>query len=171
MSDKRFILAITGPAGSGKSTVAGKLAKQHNKCVNIDADLVKHFIVNGFLYDTTPAGITQWELLGDNIGILANNFFNSGYSVIINGYINEPAWQKINEHIALSHKVLLLPNPDTATARDAGRAEEARMGDVAIKEHHAYFSNSSFFNDFTKLDTTEHTVDETVNKIVSIIYG
>ena len=44
-----FILAITGPAGSGKSTTASRLAKDINQCVNIDADVVKHMIVNGFI--------------------------------------------------------------------------------------------------------------------------
>ena len=39
-----FVLAITGPAGSGKSTVATRLAKQIEKCVNIDADYVKHMV-------------------------------------------------------------------------------------------------------------------------------
>lgn len=44
-----FILVITGPAGSGKSTTALRLAKEIKQCVNIDVDVVKHMIVNGFI--------------------------------------------------------------------------------------------------------------------------
>jgi adenylate kinase family enzyme len=43
-----FVLAITGPAGAGKSTVGEKIAKSFRRCVNIDADHIKHMIVSGF---------------------------------------------------------------------------------------------------------------------------
>ncbi len=139
-----FLLAITGPAGSGKSTTASKLAEHIEHCVNIDADVVKHMIVNGFIYDLSPAGITQWELLGTNIGMLARNFHDAGYNVVINGYINEPAWVNIQKHATLTHKVLLLPHIDTVTARDTGRHEDVRLGAETIQVHHDYFSTSSF---------------------------
>jgi len=69
-----LVLAITGPAGSGKSTVAKIIANDINLCVNIDADYVKHFIVNGFIYDNSEKGVKQWELLGKNIGQLAEKY-------------------------------------------------------------------------------------------------
>lgn len=164
-----FVLALTGPAGSGKSTIAGKLAKEIEQCVNIDVDHVKHMIVSGFIYDKTPKGVRQWELLGDNIGLLAKNFQNAEYNVIINGYINEPAWHNIQKHVTLTHKVLLLPHVDTIIQRDAGRDEDVRMGNEAINVHHDYFSSSEFYRDFTKLDTTEHTIEETVEELKGML--
>jgi len=162
---KQFVLAITGPAGSGKSTVASLLAMQIDKCVNIDADYVKHMVSNPFIYDDSPEGIKQWELLGDNIGILVNNFIESGYNVIINGYINEPAWHKIIEHIELTHKVLLLPKIEEVIKRDSLRQEDDVMGEKAARKHHDYFSSSHFFDDFIKLDTSAQTDQETVGLI------
>jgi hypothetical protein len=167
----RFILAITGPSGAGKSTVGEKLAKQLDKCVNIDADHIKHMIVSGFYYDrATPDdpkkwGFSEWELVGDSIGLLAHNFLSHDYDVIINGYIDEPAWINIKKHVTINYKVLLLPHIDTAIQRDSGRVEDVRMGDVMVTEHHKYFSTSDYFKDFTKLDTTNHKLDETVQHI------
>lgn len=46
---KPFILAITDPVSSGKTSVATGLAKEISQCVNIDADHVKHFIANGLM--------------------------------------------------------------------------------------------------------------------------
>ena len=103
-----FVLAITGPTGSGKSTVGDAVAKQLHHCVNIDADYIKHMIVDGFYEDKNNAGwsFSQWELVGDSIGLLASNFLKEGYSVIINGYIDEPAWSAIEKHVELNHKKL-----------------------------------------------------------------
>jgi hypothetical protein len=165
----KTILAITGPAGSGKSTVAGELAKQIDRCVNIDADVVKHMIVNGFTYGNEPEGVRQWQLLGTNIGVLAKNFQDAGYNVIINGYINELAWENIQKYVILDHKVLLLPCVDKVTERDAGRHEDYRMGAEAVKEHHDYFSVASFYSGFTKIDSTGHAVDETIAAVKEIL--
>jgi 2-phosphoglycerate kinase len=173
MSDSTsFVLAITGPTGSGKSTVSEKLAKQIDQCVNIDADHIKHMIVSGFYKDdTNPGGwsFNQWGLVGDSIGILAANFLKEGYKVIINGYLDEPAWSNIQKQVALTHKVLLLPHLDKVAQRDAERKEEVRMGQDAVNEHHKHFSTDSFFNDYIKLDTTNHTEDETVSKILEVV--
>lgn len=164
-----FILAITGPAGAGKSTVVAKLAEQIEQCVNIDADHVKHFIVNSFVYGNTPAGVPQWQLLGTNVGMLAHNFQAAGYNVIINGYLNEPAWHEIQKHVQLTHKLLLLPHVDKVIARDAGRQKEVMIGAATIRDHHDYFSSSRFYHDFARIDSTEHTVDESVRIIKALL--
>lgn len=167
-----FVLAITGPTGAGKSAVAEKLAKQTDQCVNIDADIIKHMIVGGFYKDESNAGgwsFNQWGLVGDSIGLLAKNFVSAGYNVIINGYIDELGWTNIQNHVPPTHKILLLPSIDTVTQRDSMRKEDARMGGEAVKEHHLYFSNHEFFRDFTKIDTTNHTEEETISEVLKVL--
>lgn len=169
-----FVLAITGPTGSGKSTVGDAVAKQLHHCVNIDADHIKHMIVDGFYEDKNNAGgwsFSQWELVGDSIGLLASNFLKEGYSIIINGYIDEPAWSAIEKHVALEHKILLLPELEKVAERDAGRSDDIKMGSNSVAQHHEHFSNDNYFDDFIKLDTTHQTVDETVAKVLSIVNG
>jgi predicted kinase len=171
-SDNSFVIAITGPSGSGKTTIAEKLAKQTDHCVNIDADHIKHMIASGFYKDEeNPGGwgFNQWGLVGDSIGLLASNFLKEGYKVIINGYIDEPAWTNIQKQVTLTHKVLLLPHLDTVAQRDAGRNEDVQMGQEAVNEHHKHLSTDNFFSDFIKLDTSNHSADETVAKILEIV--
>lgn len=134
-------------------------------CVNIDADHVKHMVSYPFIYDDSAEGIQQWELLGNNVGVLANNFVEAGYNIIINGYINEPALHKIVEHVQLTHKLLLLPNIEEVIKRDSLRQKDYVMGEEAVREHYDYFSTSHFFDDFSRLDTSEQTNEETVNFI------
>jgi broad-specificity NMP kinase len=161
-----FIIAITGPTGSGKSTIAKQIAGNIQRCVNIDVDVVKHFIHNGFNYDDSPEGAAQWELLGTNIGQLAVNFKQAGYNVIINGYLNVPAWSKLQSFTTFDSKFLLLPDIDTILKRDGYRSAEDAMGEEAVKTHAAYFSTNPYFDDFIKINSTEHSVEETVAAVL-----
>jgi adenylate kinase family enzyme len=175
MSSSNFILTITGPSGSGKSTIGEKLAKQLDKCVNIDADHIKHMIVSGFYYDRANPqdekewGFNEWELVGESIGLLAQNFQKHGYDVIINGYIDAPAWEAISKLITITHKVLLLPSVDTAKERDLSRRADVQQGEAAVERHHVHFSTDNFFRDFITIDTTNHSVEETVKEVQKVL--
>jgi hypothetical protein len=164
-----FVIAITGPAGAGKSTTAKRVARIVERCVNIDVDHLKAFIVNGFIYDDTPEGIKQWQLLGDNIGIVAKNFVDNGYNVIVNGYLDESAWKNIDKYVTFDHKVLLMPHIKVNIDRDKERPGDFVMGEDTISRHQEYFASNKFYDDYQMLDTTNHTVEETVNSILGIV--
>ncbi len=162
-------MAITGPGGSGKSSVAAKLVEQIPHCVNIKVDHVKHFISHkDFNYENDAEGRKQWQLLGDNIGLLARNFEKNGYSVIIDGYLDDLAWNKLKKHVNLTHKILILPKIEAVIQRDSGRKVN-KLGVDTIKRHYNYFSTAKFYNDFIKVDSTDMTIDQTVLKIISSI--
>ncbi len=166
-----FIIVITGPAGAGKSTVAAALAKQTARCVNIEVDHIKHFIAGGFIYDDSREGIAQWDLLGENIKQLAKNYLGAGYNVIVNGYLNEQAWNSIGSHIIFTNKFLLLPSLTKVHERDNNRAEDVIMGNEATQVHHHYFSNSEFYKNFSIIDSSEQSVLETVGVIEGLIHS
>lgn len=168
----QFVLAITGPTGSGKTTVSECIAKKLDRCVNIDADHIKHMIVSGFYKDETNAGgwgFNQWGLVGSSIGILATNFLKNGYSVIINGYLDEPAWSQIQECVEINCRVLLLPNLKSLIQRDAERPSEITMGEPSVRQHFEAFSEESFYDDFARLDTSNQDVEETAEDILKLI--
>ena len=64
---------------------------------------------------------------------------------------------------------MLLPNIGTTIKRDSLRRKDIMMGGDMVIKHHKLFSESSFFEDFTKIDSTTKTVDETVEEINYIL--
>lgn len=165
----KFVIAITGPTASGKSTVAKHLSKGINRCVNIDVDYVKHFVASPFIYDSSDEGVEQWRLLGSNVGSSAEKYQKAGYNVIINGYLSVDAWKSLLSHVKLSHRVLLTLDVAKNEKRDVGRSEESIMGKGWVKKHHKFFSEEPFFRDFVLIDSTNHKVEDTVTEIARLL--
>jgi cytidylate kinase len=164
---KNQIVAITGPTGSGKSTVAGELAKRFDSSVNIDVDKIKHLIVNGFKYDDSEIGYNQWILLGKNIGLLAANFIENGYKVIINGYLEVESWREISKYVQITDYFLILPDVEKNLIRDSGRHPDSVMGADAVHEHQDYFKTDDFYKTFKQIDNSDHSISETVDNIIN----
>lgn len=175
MNKKKIALAITGPTGAGKSTLTEKLAKQLERCVNIDADHIKHMLAGGFYYDRAAPenpksrGFSEWELVGESIGLLARNFQENDYDVIINGYLDKPAWLEIQKYLNFTYKVLLLPSFQAVVTRDKLRHADYGMGETTVAEHHAHFSGDNFFKDFIKIDSTDLSVEQTLDEIKKVL--
>lgn len=166
----KLTIAITGPSGAGKSTVTDKIIRQREKCARIDTDDIKQFLFSAFRKDSQQDGSTlwtfeDWDTLGNSTGILAKGFLDAGYDVIIDGHIDDTAWKLIEKHVTLTHKFLLLPHVDVTKARDKERSGDTVMGDEAVTNSHNYFVTNYYYKDFVTLDTTDHSIDETVKTI------
>ena len=142
--------------------------------MNIDVDPIKHMNPNAFTRLTNEDGdedwpYSAWGLLGENIALLAKNYLEHGYDVIINGWLEVEAWQEIEKRIKIDHKVLLMPEIAINIERDAGRTEEIKMGEKAVARGQDYFNNTNYYADFNKIDTSTDSVDETMTRIIEII--
>lgn len=164
-----MFIVITGPTGVGKSTVSKALAKELPRSVNVDLDTIKHFVVGGFRYDESEEGHEQWTLLGKNAAGVVRNFLKEGYTVVANGMVSELTWDEILRAAPPNVKVRLHSDPDVNVSRDMQRDGPVRLGKKKVMEHHDYFADTRYFDGFTEIDTSAHSVEETVREILALI--
>ena len=172
---KAFICFITGPAGSGKSSVSKALANKFERSAYIEVDNLRAMIKGGYVkpWPYNEEVELQASLIVKNACDMANNFTEKGFNVFIEG----TAGRKMLEQYSSFFKdknfkaFLLLPSVDSLLKRfdDRGVNEELRKRTVDL---HKQFSekkdelNCQIINSSNQ--TLEETVDEIYKSIVSL---
>lgn len=163
------IIIITGPPGSGKSTISKKLAERVDKGVAINIDDIRKMVKAGYALPwlETSESRDQRNLATKNICDIANNSIDMGFDVFIDDIILN---KKLidNYKKSLHNKInffLLLPSKETLFKRLKDRREDDVMFDRANKLHKSFSSIKNKF-DWTIIDNSSLTIEETLNKIL-----
>ena len=170
---KPFVCIITGPCGSGKSTIAEELAEETKKSGYIDVDYLRDMIKNGRANPCIYTGESkkQVDLATRNSLDLTLNFLKKGFNVFIDDVL-ERKQQMIDYSKGLKnyriHIFLLLPNKKVLAKRDSQRKKEDVMGERAL-ELHDIFTKKVDKKGWYVLDTSNHTIEQTKNEIMNII--
>jgi cytidylate kinase len=171
---KNIVAVITGPIGSGKSTLSRQLAKKRELCADIDIEVVNHMIVSGFSFNPNAEydqqiTFNEWSTSSNAIGVLAKYFLDSGYDVIIHGRTNEQLLRGVENHIRITHKLLLLPAMDEVIARDSARGSSMSIGESAVRKDYEYYLQETWQN-FVRIDTSNESVVQSVSKLQKILF-
>lgn len=81
------VTVVTGPPGTGKSTVAALLARSWPLAVHLAPDACFHWIALGFVTPRTPGSDRQSATAIDAVGAAAGRFATAGYTVVIDGIV------------------------------------------------------------------------------------
>lgn len=164
--NQKRVIVITGPSGVGKSTISRKLASDLGDYVDIDIETINYMIVDGFqeLPNAKGLSFSKWDLAGDTIGLMANNFLSNDYQVVIHGHVNPELLAGIEKRVLITHRILLQSNVETVIARDKNRGKPLTMGEDMVREHYEYFVGK-LWDDFIKIDRTDEDVVTTLRRI------
>lgn len=161
-------LIISGPPGSGKSTVAALLGARREKSVVIESDKFYHFLTHP-LDPSTPESDAQNRAVLRAFFAAARAFADEGYDVIIDGVIG-PWWLDLigdclpdGFHYALLHAAL-----DVTLLRVSARnrASEIRTGPDAVRIMHEKFDALIGFEAHT-IHTDHMTPGEIADEIAA----
>jgi predicted kinase len=154
--DEKPVLILTGPPGSGKTTVAGHLAGRSERAVHIESDWFFRFIRGGYIEPWKPESHDQNATVMRILAHAAAGYAEAGYFTIVDGIVI-PRWflRPLQDALgAAGHQVayaVLRAPLAVCLERVRGRASNS-LSDAAVIEQ--------LWHEFTDLGPLEtHVID------------
>jgi adenylate kinase family enzyme len=161
------VLILTGPPGSGKTTVARLLTATHKRAVHLESDIFWHFIASGHIEPWKPESHEQNTLVMQIVAEVAARYARAGYFTVIDGIVS-PRWffELLRATFAAAELrvgyVILRPSLPIATERATIRSA-TQLDDRSVIEHlwHGFADLNETFEGHV-IDNSEQTAQETV---------
>jgi len=173
------IVLVAGLPGSGKTTIARKLAEQFPKSFHLQVDSIRAMVVNGAINpndvaELTPELIEQFTLEREGASKLAILYASSGYAVIVDDValpLNFLEQYDDKFRRVLLHRVLLLPSlPETERRlRERGDLYDETFI-TNLPRLHNYLSRMPQ-SDWVVVDSSQLRVDETFQAVMDKTFG
>ena len=140
------VLLITGPAASGKTTVADLIESRYERSVHVEADRFFGFVVGGYVDPWDPSSHEQNALVMEIACNAAGRYAEAGYrtvleGMLIPGWFYEPVRDRLRAQ-ALDVAVAIV-RPSLATTLERGRARvpPKRLPDEVLEQLWSAFTD------------------------------
>lgn len=134
------VIIVSGPAGAGKTSVAGALCERFDRMLHVEVDTLRHWVRAGYRHPWAgDQQATEQRLLATrNACAITRESVALRYAVVIDDVVTpEEAlrYRSILEGVpTFVHLVTLLPSLDVTLSRDAGRSSAIPQRARALHE-------------------------------------
>lgn len=160
-------LLVTGPPGSGKSTIASTAGARMERSVLVEGDWFFGFIATGAIDPWLPAAHAQNTIVTEAAAACTGRFA-ADYDTIFDGVIGQ--WF-LGTFLAASgltelDYVVLLPDVETCVERVASRVGHGFTDEAATRKMHAEFRAASIGAGHV-VDSSVGTVDDVLDEVLA----
>lgn len=161
------VYIITGPPGSGKSTLSSYLASRFDLGIHIHCDDIYNMVRGGYKFPWDDADGFLMNTMFDATVELQKVYTAKKFHCVIDYVFDLDQLQGLLKVIeAPVSLIVLLPDCDTNISRDHSR--EHSIGGDRVKFYNDYFNQiSSTLKDFI-IDNSEMSIEEASKKIIAM---
>ncbi len=138
------LLIVTGPPGSGKSTVSGMVADRYERSVLVEGDVFFGFLARGAIQPWLPESNEQNEIVTRAAAAATGRFAREGYATVYDGVVGPwflPVFAAATGVDSLDY-VILLPSVECCVERVATRDGHGFTDEAATRQMHAGFARA-----------------------------
>lgn len=162
------IVVVSGPPGSGKSTVARLLVSRFDTSALVSGDEFFRFIVSGYVEPWRASAHTQNEVVIAAAAAAAGRLAAGGYTVVYEGVLGPWFLPKFASQAGVPelHYVVLMPSEETCVHRVAMRSEHGFSDVIVTRELHRQFRESLSRH---RVVSNEGPVGDTADEVYSLL--
>jgi predicted kinase len=159
------IVVLSGPPGSGKSTVARALAGRWPRAVHLHTDDFYRWIVSGYVAPWRPEAREQNVVAAEAMALAAERFADGGYAVVVDGVVGPwflDPWRARRAPVSF---VVLRPSLEATEQRARARGDHPLQDLSVVAQMHRAFQGLGPLEPHA-IDSTDMTVEATTREVV-----
>lgn len=165
------LVIVSGPPGSGKSSVSAELASRIDDALHVEGDLFWGLLGHNFIDPWLPDADVQNRAVIESVTLAAAGFARGGYLPVIDFVVGPWHLEVVKEACRLAgvecHYIVLRPSSDTTIARATSR-EKSVIGSGPVRKMIGAFADLGPLSNHA-IDTTSQTLTESTDAVEQAI--
>lgn len=159
------LLLMTGPPGSGKTTVAALVAGKLDQSAHVLGDHFFRYIRNGWLDPSLPESNDQNKVVIDLSARAAAAYAAAGYTTVLDGIYGPWFLDQVTDAVGDVELHYVVLRADLETCLQRAQSSDDGATDTIVRTMHEHFDELGQYERLV-IDTTTATPDELCAEVI-----